>query len=233
MILVRLAWVMFYRATLARRWSPRGSIIRRSQAVASPKGGLIISWCGMRGLVTLATAFALPENFPVSRPHRLLAFAVVLGTLVIQGLTLRPLILAFGLKDDDPVGNEVARARAVAYRAALDAIEGDPSEEAEILRLEYRAILMQAGSDPNGGIASGELPADPLRRRAIAAARKSIFELRANRSDRRRCLPPARRGARSRRIERGGMRSRSHLGVVPDKRAPSARSPGPNHRTSS
>lgn len=37
---------------------------------------------------------------------------------------------------------------------------------------------MQAEGDPNGGVASGELPADPLRRRAIAAARKSVIALR-------------------------------------------------------
>ena len=70
------------------------------------------------------------------------------------------------------------RARTVAYRAALDAIEDDPSEEAEILRLEYRAILMQADDDPNGGITHGRLPADALRLRAIEAARKSIVGLR-------------------------------------------------------
>ena len=104
----------------------------------------------------------------------------MLGSLVIQGLTLRPLIRALGLKDDDPVAMEVARGRAIAYRAALEAIDGDPSEEAEILRLEYRALLMQADDDPDGGVASGELPADPLRRRAIEAARKSIFDLRAS-----------------------------------------------------
>ena len=40
--------------------------------------------------------------------------------------------------------SEVARARAVAYRAALDEIDGDPSEAAEILRLEYRALLLRA-----------------------------------------------------------------------------------------
>jgi len=177
-VLVRLLWVTFYRAIL-RVLVARGIFHPKdSQAVASPKGGLIISWCGMRGLVTLATAFALPENFPYRDFIVFIAFAVVLGSLVIQGLTLRPLILAFGLRDDDPVGTEVARARAVAYRAALDAIESDPSEEAEILRLEYRAILMQAEGDPNGGVASGELPADPLRRRAIAAARKSVIALR-------------------------------------------------------
>nr|WP_249142152.1 sodium:proton antiporter [Bradyrhizobium diazoefficiens] len=179
-ILVRLAWVTFYRTTLRTLIAHGIYHPKDPKAVASRKGGLIISWCGMRGLVTLATAFALPEQFPYRDFIVFIAFAVVLGSLVIQGLTLRPLILTFGLKDDDPVGAEVARARAVAYRAALDAIEDDPSEEAEILRLEYRAILMQAEDDPNGGIANGELPADPLRRRAIEAARKSIFDLRAS-----------------------------------------------------
>ena len=179
-VLVRITWVMFYGATL-RMLVARGIYCPKDpKAVASPKGGLIVSWCGMRGLVTLATAFALPESFPYRDFILLTAFAVVLGTLVAQGLTLRPLILALGLKHDDPVAIEVARGRAVAYRAALDAIDGDPSEEAEILRLEYRAVLMQADGDPDGGVASGELPADPLRRRAIEAARKSIFDLRAS-----------------------------------------------------
>jgi Na+/H+ antiporter len=178
-VLVRLAWVTLYRTTLRTLVAHGIYHPKDPKQVASAKGGLIISWCGMRGLVTLATAFALPENFPHRDFIVFSAFAVVLGTLVVQGLTLRPLILAFGLKDDDPVGIEVARARAVAYRAALDAIEDDPSEEAEILRLEYRAILMQADDDPHGGITNGELPADPLRRRGIAAARKSIFDLRA------------------------------------------------------
>jgi len=178
-VLVRLLWVTFYRTTL-RVLAAQGIYHPKDpKQVASAKGGLIISWCGMRGLVTLAAAFALPENFPYRDFIVFIAFALVLGSLVIQGLTLRPLILAFDLKDDDPVGIEVARGRAVAYRAALDAIESDPSEEAEILRLEYRAILMQTENDPNGGIANGELPADPLRRRAIEAARKSIFDLRA------------------------------------------------------
>jgi CPA1 family monovalent cation:H+ antiporter len=178
-VLVRLLWVTFYRTTLRVLIAHDIYHPKDPKQVASPKGGLIISWCGMRGLVTLATAFALPESFPYRDFIVFIAFAVVLGSLVIQGLTLRPLILAFGLKDDDPVGIEVARARAVAYRAALDAIEDDPSEEAEILRLEYRALLMQADDDPHGGIPNGELPADPLRRRAIEAARKSIFHLRA------------------------------------------------------
>ena len=132
----------------------------------------------MRGIVTLAAAFALPEGFAYRDLILLTAFSVVLGTLIIQGLTLRPLIVALRLKADDPVALEAGRARAIAYRAALQEIAGDTSEAAEILRLEYRALLLRAQSDPNGGVPTGELPADPLRRRAVAAARQSIIRLR-------------------------------------------------------
>ena len=48
----------------------------------------MISWCGMRGIVTLAAAYALPEGFPYRDLILLTAFAVVLGSLLIQGLTL-------------------------------------------------------------------------------------------------------------------------------------------------
>jgi CPA1 family monovalent cation:H+ antiporter len=177
-IAVRLVWIGFYR-TVLRALIKRGIYCPEDvKAVASPQGGLVTAWCGMRGLVTLATAFALPEGFPYRDFIQFAAFAVVLGSLVIQGLTLRPLILALGLKADDPVGIEAARARATAFRAALDAIDDDPSEEAEILRLEYRAVLMQADDSPIRGVASRGLPADPLRLRAIDAARKTIFKLR-------------------------------------------------------
>jgi CPA1 family monovalent cation:H+ antiporter len=62
-------------------------------------------------------------------------------------------------------------------QAALSEIDGDPSETAEILRLEYRAVLMRTEDDPDGSL-SGELPADPLRRRAIAASRRAVLALR-------------------------------------------------------
>ncbi|WP_213772372.1 sodium:proton antiporter [Bradyrhizobium sp. dw_78] len=177
-IFARIAWVMSYGAALrwlaARGWLHPGT----SMAVPTVKSGIVVAWCGMRGIVTLAAAFALPEGFPYRDLILLTAFAVVLGSLAIQGLTLRPLIMALRLKDDDPVAAEAAHARGVAYRAALDEIDGDPSEEAEILRLEYRALLMRAEGDPDGGVVSGELPADPLRRRAIGAARGALLTLR-------------------------------------------------------
>jgi CPA1 family monovalent cation:H+ antiporter len=177
-IVARIAWVMTYGAALRTLIAQGLFHPGNSMPVPSRRSGIVVSWCGMRGIVTLAAAFALPEAFPYRDLILLTAFGVVLGTLVIQGLTLRPLILAMGLQDENPVAAETARARATAYRAALAEIDGDPSEEAEILRLEYRALLMRAGSDPDGGVSSGELPADPLRRRAIAAARQSILRMR-------------------------------------------------------
>ncbi|MCC8979545.1 cation:proton antiporter [Bradyrhizobium acaciae] len=177
-ILARILWVMPYGALLrtlkSRHWLPAHVV----DAVPTPKRGFIVSWCGMRGIVTLAAAFALPEWFPYRDLILLTAFAVVLGSLVIQGLTLRPLIMALNFDDDDPVGREAAHARSVVFRAALDEIDADPSEEAEILRLEYRAVLDRAENDPDGGLTSRELPADPLRRRAIAAARQALLKLR-------------------------------------------------------
>jgi CPA1 family monovalent cation:H+ antiporter len=174
----RIAWVMSYGALL-RALNGYGLLPPYvSPAVPTVERGIIVSWCGMRGIVTLAAAFALPESFPYRDLILLTAFAVVLGTLVVQGLTLRPVILALKFEEDDPVAREAAQARCIAYRAALEAIEADPSEEAEILRLEYRAMLLRAETEPELGIASSELPADPLRRRAIGAAREALLRMR-------------------------------------------------------
>ena len=142
-------------------------------------GSAMVGWAGMRGIVTLATALALPGGIPASRPDPAVRVLRGAGHAGLQGLTLRPLLLALRLTNDGSVDPRGAPRAAPygAYRAALDEIDGDPSEAAEILRLEYRAVLLRAESDPDGGLASRELPADPLRRRAIGAARRSILDL--------------------------------------------------------
>jgi len=177
-ILTRIVWVMGYntvlRATIAYfGFNPR----RLSETRPSVKGGVLMSWCGMRGIVTLATAFALPDRFPYRDLILLTAFGVVLGTLVIQGLTLRPLVAWLALDDGDPLGHEIGWARRAAFHAALEAIDGNTSAEAELLRLEYRQMLDKAESNPDG-LTSSQLPADPLRRQAISAARRVLFEMR-------------------------------------------------------
>ena len=103
--------------------------------------GLIISWAGMRGIVTLAAALALPATFPFRDLIVLTAFSVVLGTLALQGLTLGPLLRALDLRDDDPVGHEVTAARERALRAGLARFEHDRSPVAEAVRQEFIAHL--------------------------------------------------------------------------------------------
>lgn len=178
-IVVRIAWVMSFntllRAKIARYGftAPRASVSRPTF-----KGGILISWCGMRGIVTLAAAFALPETFPYRDLILLTAFAVVLGSLLIQGLTLRPLVRWLALDDGDPFGQEVGAGRSAAYRAALAALDGDTSKEAKLVRYEYEARLGRSEQDGESGVAEEGLPGDPIRLRALAAARQAILGLR-------------------------------------------------------
>jgi CPA1 family monovalent cation:H+ antiporter len=205
-VFARIAWVMPYGAFL-RALNAYGLLPAHvSPAVPTVGRGIIVSWCGMRGIVTLAAAFALPERFPYRDLILLTAFAVVLGTLVIQGLTLRPLILALKFEEDDPVAREAAQARCIAYRAALEAIESDPSEEAEILRLEYRAVLLRAETEPEQR-AAGRSAAPPRYRRGTRGAAEDA----PVRGDRRRRLSSSGGRARPRRIERTGIAGRSRL----------------------
>jgi monovalent cation/hydrogen antiporter len=179
-ILVRIAWVMSYNWVVRWRIRRVGFHPPRPMMEPSVKSGLIIAWCGMRGIVTLVAALALPNGdggppFPYRDLIVLIAFCVVLGTLLIQGLTLRPLLAWLDLRDDDPVGREVAHGRVTAYRAALTALDGADSPLAEALRVELKEELAQAngtGADEAGTSRDG------LRLKAVAAARHAILALR-------------------------------------------------------
>jgi len=183
-IVVRIAWVMTHNALARWRIHRVGFHPPRPTQRPTVRGGLVISWAGMRGIVTLAAALALPTYttggpFPFRDLIVLTAFSVVLGTLVIQGLTLRPLLLALDLHDDDPVGQEVEAARERALSAALAILDGDTSPHAETVRREFAAHLRRATVDPRqreGGDAGHE----ETHRRVIAAARQVILALRAS-----------------------------------------------------
>jgi monovalent cation/hydrogen antiporter len=100
-IVVRIAWLVVYRAIVAaiRRWH-----LGLADRLASrdPRGAIVLGWSGMRGLITLATAFALPQQFPGRDLIVLCVFCVVLGTLVIQGFTLPPLMRLLRFEDEVP-----------------------------------------------------------------------------------------------------------------------------------
>jgi NhaP-type Na+/H+ or K+/H+ antiporter len=141
--------------------------------------GLVISWAGMRGIVSLAAALALPATFPFRDVIVLTAFAVVLGTLVLQGLTLGPLLRALDLRDDDPVGHEVGAARERALRAGLARFEHDRSPVAEAVRQEFIAHLGSIDANSEDGEARRFAHGD-IHRRALQAARQAVLAMRAS-----------------------------------------------------
>lgn len=180
-VLVRIMWVMSF--NLIARWSAR----RRGKRPPPIGTGLLVSWCGMRGLVTLAAALALPSAASGSAgfPHRDLvvfcAFAVVLCTLVVQGSTLAPLLRRLDLKDDGTVSRELMLARAETARAALALLRAHGDETyAKVLSQEYEARL-RSGEQGLPVEASGEGAGDlaALQRRAVDAQRERLVELRA------------------------------------------------------
>jgi CPA1 family monovalent cation:H+ antiporter len=163
------------------RWRDRRLGFRPPRPMLRPTvgSGLVISWAGMRGIVTLAAALALPEAFPFRDLIVLTAFAVVIGTLTLQGLTLKPLLRALNLRDDDPVGHEVSAAREAALRAALAQFEHDRSPVADAIRLEFTAHLGAVDADPEEGDARRSAHTG-IHHEAIQAARQAVFAMRAS-----------------------------------------------------
>ena len=178
-IVVRLAWHMSFNAVVRWRDSRFGFNPPRPMLRATVGSGLVISWAGMRGIVSLAAALALPSGFPFRDLIVLTAFCVVLGTLAIQGLTLKPLLRALDLRDDDPVGQERRAARDRALKAGLASLEHDPSPAADAVRQEFTAHLEHEHEDDDGH--GGEGPGAEhtrLHREALAAARQAVLAMR-------------------------------------------------------
>jgi monovalent cation/hydrogen antiporter len=149
------------------------------------QGGLIISWCGMRGIVTLAAALALPDgaNGTAAFPYRDLvlfsAFCVVLGTLIIQGLTLRPLLFALAVQEDKTVDREANLAHVATAKAALQALENQPASSATaVVRREYEARLRRTNSGEASSEANSGSELASVQHHAIRAERRALSELR-------------------------------------------------------
>jgi Na+/H+ antiporter len=176
-IVARMIWVTA--AAAVSRWRCRPGAndggTREDVVALSGRAAYIVGWCGMRGTVTLAAALALPVNFP----HRSLifftSFAVVLVTLVVQGMTLRPLIARLGVHDDGGVEREVKLARIEALRTAIEAMRNcGKGETADLLRRRYELRLRHAERNvPDGDVIDAEVV-----RMATAAERKRLIELR-------------------------------------------------------
>ena len=118
-IVVRIVWV-FPGTYIPRRLSAG---IRSREARPHPRNVFLVSWAGMRGVVSLAAALALPSTFPERDLVIFLTFSVILATLVGQGLTLPLIMRALGISADGGDRNEELHARQAAAEAAVDRIE--------------------------------------------------------------------------------------------------------------
>jgi len=173
-ILVRFLWVY-----------PAALLPRLAGSAPPPQGQIfIVSWCGMRGIVSLAAALALPlethggEGFPYRDLLIFLTFVVIFVTLVGQGLTLAPLIRRLGLGSEAGLRDEQMRARSDMGRAALEAIDGYVSRHtvdgalAARVRAEFAEKIMR------------DTPAGPaLPEEAEAARQMRLAALRAERAE--------------------------------------------------
>ncbi len=184
-ILVRFVWVLF--GSYVPGWIIPGLGARDpAPSLAVP---CVVAWAGMRGVVSLAVALALPEGFPGRDLILFLTFVLILTTVLIQGTTLGPLIQALGLASDDDSGEREAeaRARASMRQAELAAMEEQSRDVlngaiAQDMMPEYRDRAQEAALNRKlSGAARAETMARiNLRLVALEAARTSA--LRQNRT---------------------------------------------------
>jgi len=191
-ILVRLGWVPL--AALIPRWVSR--TIRTRDPLPPWPNIFLIGWTGMRGIVTLAAALALPltTNAGAPLPFRaeiiLISFSVILATLVVQGLSLAPLIRALRLEDDTrTLEGEEMRAREHAAAMALTRLEElseqpwSPTEHVDRLRDHYTRRRQRFA---NNGAVDPECAAETaeafrkLRHETLTAERVALIGMRNN-----------------------------------------------------
>jgi CPA1 family monovalent cation:H+ antiporter len=183
-ILVRLLWVLGFRQVL--RWLGRRRIVDRRQT-------LVIGWSGMRGLVSLAAALALPDTveggapFPARALVLFLSFSVILATLVVQGLTLGGLIRLLRLEGDNAADEEEKLAWVEASRAAIGMIDklaenpALPGDLLDRLRLIYFNRMQHWSEEKTSHDPSNADFMDAVRLAALEAERAAILDLRRRR----------------------------------------------------
>ncbi|GAA3155622.1 Na+/H+ antiporter [Planomonospora alba] len=172
--------------------------VRRHEAdPPSWRNVAVISWAGMRGVVSLAAAFAIPEDFPERPTLLFLTFTAVIGTLLLQGLSFPALIRRLRISNeqeafaDDLAEAAAQQAAASAALARLDELVADGivdvhEEVVEQLRMRAERRALTAWERLGGGTGSGgeETPGTVyrrLRREMLAAEREVLVRFRDER----------------------------------------------------
>jgi monovalent cation/hydrogen antiporter len=166
-IILRLIW-MYPGARLA--YFIRIHILHHKEQVPGFKRLFVVGWTGMRGVIALAAAIALPQTLADGRPFAqrnmiiFLTFSVILVTLVLQGLTLPSLIRALGLAGISESNEEELEARKTILGAALkylnESREKDPSHKGIYDDLEQHAQRHLATLSEDADVGDGTGPGD-------------------------------------------------------------------------
>jgi CPA1 family monovalent cation:H+ antiporter len=192
-VLVRIAWVFpgAYLSFLLHKKARRRESLPEWQDVA------VMAWSGMRGVVSLAAAFALPLVLPNGSPFPgrnyilFLTFSVILVTLLFQGLTLPIVIQRLCIKPDTSTDEEERSARLKANQAAIESIENVRAkgkfspDTVDRLRAEYDErvqqleLCAQNPDDCRGEVATPQY--QRLQRQALRVERQTIIRLRNER----------------------------------------------------
>ena len=181
-ILLRFLWVY------PGAWTSyfiRRRFVHQNEPNPSARAIFVVGWTGMRGVVALAAAISLPEmlesgaEFPQRNMMIFLTFCVIFVTLVLQGLTLPPLIRTLGLAGAETGNPEESAARramieaAIAYleRAREDCVPADMGVFDEMIRAQRRRLNTL---DRNEEVDAGDRPVDYRRWREVSRHVRSL-----------------------------------------------------------
>jgi len=186
-IVVRIVWV-FTSTNLLRLIS---AVLHKKDPYPAWQNAAIVAWTGMRGVVSLAAALAVPltlsdgSHFPGRDYILFITFCVILATLVLQGLSLPALIRRLGVVDDGLANVEERTARLKANEAALaylSEVDSHPQEFVERLRAEYNDRIRQlevcasVAGDRSDGLTAPSY--QRLQQDALDVERRTIIQLR-------------------------------------------------------
>jgi Na+/H+ antiporter len=179
-IVLRLIWVFPARYLLVR---PGPDLATGKKPPWSYT--FLLGWAGMRGVVTLAAAFIIPEDTPHREVLLLIAFTVVAGTLLIQGLTLPVIARRLRVPSPDPMDDALARATLLqqaskAGHRALDELEYE-DHHGVVNLIKQRVDQRNFAAWERLGTADEESPSDlyaRIRQAMIGAERRRVLEVR-------------------------------------------------------
>ena len=182
-IVIRLAWLALARVLVFRRkWEREGHVPPWSNT-------LVLGWAGLRGVVTLAAAFLIPEEVPEREVLILAAMVVTAGTLLLQGLTLPALVRALGIRGPDARSDALQAATVMtnAANAGLTALDDlvrptDAPETVQLLRSRISA-RPEAMWEMLGRNGDQETPSQLYRRlrlKTLQAERDEVLRIRSS-----------------------------------------------------